>query len=301
MPNNIQEDATMLKENTMIMTNGEEYFYYINKMKEEIKKEKSSTYIHFRSEENNFNPESNMTNGIFPITKTSQLFNLKNEQSLQTMIERGLYDEGVQDEKIHYFLKMFINQVYKCINTKYYHKEKLSISEIFEAFYNFEKMFSEYNQYTETKIHDKSVEEFISVMYGMSKIEMLLKNIENKFDINHYENLNVSKIISEKPIELFATSSIYNETLFYLFFNEIVSKLHIMNKNRNEIDLKMDKVYIIFDQYPKDLIKEPCLYAQLRALGVKLIFPKSEDSSYCTHLETNSTTFEIKNKIQECY
>jgi hypothetical protein len=40
MPNNIQEDATMLKENTMIMTNGEEYFYYINKMKEEIKKRK---------------------------------------------------------------------------------------------------------------------------------------------------------------------------------------------------------------------------------------------------------------------
>jgi len=64
-------------------------------------------------------------------------------------------------------------------------------------------------------------------------------------------------------------------------------------KVKKNSGLTKNRVYIIFDKYPKDFILEPCLYSQLRALGIKLIFPKPEDLSYDKYLHKNSLNIDI--------
>ena len=208
-------------------------------------------------------------------------------------MKNNLNEENINNEEIYSFLKMFIHQVYKCINTKFYYKEKIKLSEVFTALYNFENLFKKYNEYTESNIHDNSIREYISTMYGLLRIESLLKNIETKLNITHNKDLNIAKIVSEKPIELFDTDNLYNKIFFYSFFNEIISNLVLMSESKKNSSLTKNKVYIIFDKYPKDFILEPCLYSQLRALGIKLIFPKSEDLSFDQYLNQNSLNINI--------
>lgn len=281
------------KEHSMLSIYGESYYEYIDKIKDKIKKSDDMTYIHFRTGNNFYNPESNMRKCIYPITKNSQFLNLKNEEQFQNFIKKGLNEENINNEEIHSFLKMFIHQVYKCINTKFYYKEKIKLSEVFAALYDFENLFKKYNEYTESNIHDKSIREYISTMYGLLRIESLLKNIETKLNITHNKDLNIARIVSEKPIELFDTNDLYNKIFFYSFFNEIIDKLHILSESKKNSGLTKNRVYIIFDKYPKDFILEPCLYSQLRALGIKLIFPKSEDLSYDQYLNQNSLNLNI--------
>lgn len=281
------------KEHSMLSTYGELYYEHIDKIKDKIKKSEDMTYIHFRTGNNFYNPESNMAELIYPITKNTQFLNLKNEKQFQNFIKKGLNEENINNEEIYSFLKMFIHQVYKCINTKFYYKEKIKLSEVFAALYDFENLFKKYNEYTESNIHDNSIREYISTMYGLLRIESLLKNIETKLNITHNKDLNIAKIVSEKPIELFDTDNLYNKIFFYSFFNEIISNLVLMSESKKNSSLTKNKVYIIFDKYPKDFILEPCLYSQLRALGIKLIFPKSEDLSYDEYLQKNSLKIDI--------
>jgi len=281
------------KEHSMLSTYGELYYEHIDKIKDKIKKSEDMTYIHFRTGNNFYNPESNMAESIYPITKNTQFLNLKNEKQFQNFIKKGLNEENINNEEIYSFLKMFIHQVYKCINTKFYYKEKIKLSEVFTALYNFENLFKKYNEYTESNIHDNSIREYISTMYGLLRIESLLKNIETKLNITHNKDLNIAKIVSEKPIELFDTDNLYNKIFFYSFFNEIISNLVLMSESKKNSSLTKNKVYIIFDKYPKDFILEPCLYSQLRALGIKLIFPKSEDLSFDQYLNQNSLNINI--------
>lgn len=281
------------KEHSMFSTYGELYYEHIDKIKDKIKKSEDMTYIHFRTGNNFYNPESNMAESIYPITKNTQFLNLKNEKQFQNFIKKGLNEENINNEEIYSFLKMFIHQVYKCINTKFYYKEKIKLSEVFTALYNFENLFKKYNEYTESNIHDNSIREYISTMYGLLRIESLLKNIETKLNITHNKDLNIAKIVSEKPIELFDTDNLYNKIFFYSFFNEIISNLVLMSESKKNSSLTKNKVYIIFDKYPKDFILEPCLYSQLRALGIKLIFPKSEDLFFDQYLNQNSLNINI--------
>ncbi len=281
------------KEHSMLSTYGELYYEQVDKIKDKIKKSEDMTYIHFRAGNNFYNPESNMRKWIYPITKNTQFLNLKNEEQFQYFIKKGLNEENINNEEIHSFLNMFIHQVYKCINTKFYHKEKIELSEIFAALYDFKNLFEKYNKYTDSEIHDESIREHISTMYGFLKIESLLKNIEKKLNIIHNKDLNIAKIVSEKPIELFDTDDLYNKILFYSFFDEIISNLVTTSESKKNSGLTKNKVYIIFDKYPKDFILEPCLYSQLRALGIKLVFPKPEDSSYDEYLNKNSLNINI--------
>jgi len=281
------------KEHSMLSTYGELYYEQVDKIKDKIKKSEDMTYIHFRAGNNFYNPESNMRKWIYPITKNTQFLNLKNEEQFQNFITKGLNEENINNEEIHSFLNMFIHQVYKCINTKFYHKEKIELSEIFSALYDFKNLFEKYNKYTDSEIHDESIREYISKMYNFLKIESLLKNIETKLNITHNKYLNIAKIVSEKPIELFDTDDLYNKIFFYSFFYEIISNLISISESKKNSGLTKNRVYIIFDKYPKNLILEPCLYSQLRALGIKLIFPKPEDLSYDKYLHKNSLKIDI--------
>lgn len=281
------------KEHSMLSTYGELYYEHVDKIKDKIKKSEDMTYIHFRTGNNFYNPETNMRKWIYPITKNSQFLNLKNEEQFQNFIKKGLNEENINNEEIHSFLNMFIHQVYKCIHTKFYHKDKIELSEVFAALYDFKNLFEKYNQYTDSDIHDESIREYISKMYSFLKIESLLKNIETKLNITHNKDLNIAKIVSEKPIELFDTDDLYNKIFFYSFFYEIISNLISISESKKNSGLTKNRVYIIFDKYPKDFILEPCLYSQLRALGVKLIFPKPEDLSYDEYFQKNSLNIDI--------
>tara|TARA_B100000700_G_C15044950_1_gene857405 strand:+ start:2772 stop:3683 length:912 start_codon:yes stop_codon:yes gene_type:complete len=283
----------VFKENTKIMEYGKKYYDYIDLMKKEIKKDSNSTYIHFRSKLNNKNPESNMAEGIFSIINKEQILNLKDVDSFQEIITCGLYMENIKNEEIHYFLKMFVSQVYKCIEIKYYHKQELSLTEVFNCCYGFESLFKKYNDYTESIIHNKNIGDYISKMYSILKIEEILKNIEKQINIIHKNNFDIIEILKNKPIELFDTNSIYNETIFYLLYKKTVSDLNLINSERIESDFKNFRIYVIFDNYPINFIREPYYYYQLRALGIKIIFPDSEDLSYCQYLNANSVSLNI--------
>ena len=71
------------KEHSMLSTYGELYYEHIDKIKDKIKKSEDMTYIHFRTGNNFYNPESNMAESIYPITKNTQFLNLKNEKQFE--------------------------------------------------------------------------------------------------------------------------------------------------------------------------------------------------------------------------
>ena len=60
------------------------------------------TYIHFRTGNNFYNPESNMAESIYPITKNTQFLNLKNEKQFQNFIKKGLNEENINNESEFY-------------------------------------------------------------------------------------------------------------------------------------------------------------------------------------------------------
>ena len=259
--------------------NKKDYYKLVESFKEKIfieslrdNSNSVTSYVHFKGIDNKYLNDTYKDN-VFEILHNNLVLNLKDPNSIISMLINDLktndfyYNQNIYNQIS--FLKFVVTELYQCINAKYVNTDNIEFKNIVRSLINYNELIEEYEKFTEKKLNNNNVKNFIYENVSRLGLEENFIRIEKEFSyIKHFEG-SFDQTLSHKNIEVIGVNDKYNDALFYSISREIIahrSKKPVLNRN---------KTLFIFDYYPMNLILSPSIFSQLRALGCYIIIPEN--------------------------
>ncbi len=259
--------------------NKDDYYKLVNTFKEKIfiesirdNSESTTSYVHFKSTDNKI-LSTEKEEDVFEINNNNLLLNLKDPNSIISLLINDLKTHDFYCNQNIYnqisFLKFVVKELYQCINAKYINTEDIEFTNVVKSLIKYNELIEEYESFTEKKLNNNNVKDFIYENISRLGIDENFIRIEKEFSyIKHFEG-SFDQTLQHKNIEIIGANDKYNDALFYAISREIIanrSKQPVLNRN---------KTLFIFDYYPMNLILSPSIFSQLRGLGCFIIIPEN--------------------------
>ena len=273
----------------VIVENKNDYYEYIKELKNENIK-----YIHFIEEDNNKFFISNPNNANFNIKKDNEILNLKNKVAIQQSILSHFKEKNINNNHLKIFVYLFVSVMYKIIKSKYLYTEKLTIKDILETYLNFNEEINKYNAYMEDKIEDYTINHIRDMNYELNFLE-ILKDIRKELLFINHSDINIEEKLKERSIDIYEVNDYYKNIITNYIYKTQTEELFNIKLIKDQKE--KEKKYIIFDDIPKNIFKNPATLAQLRALGIYIIFPVLPDDVINDILKDNTKEYIIKKEV----
>jgi hypothetical protein len=274
----IEKDLLYKSHKRITVDSKEKYYEYIKTLKKDLNERKDAHYLHFIEEGNNQNWISNVNSDNFNIKYDNLRLNLKDKTVFNIIVQDYLKRAGVENKMVSIFFNLLIPQIYKCIESKYLHREDITISKIIDHHLNYTETIKEYNKFAEKIIIEDSIRYPIFQMFSELKINEVLMDLKKEnLNIQH-QNISINKILEEKSIDVYHTEKELNIMLINLYFAEKID----IDFNEDDNVLKLDDylkpkerktIYVILDFVPNDCFPNHWFLSQLRGFKIRLVFP----------------------------
>ena len=261
-----------------------------------IKKDFKYNYIEFRSDEKNV--DQKLDNGLI-VNNDNKFLNLKDYYSIYSLITIFVKNNKQYsfNPEFSHFLVNLLKSIYPSILLKISTLNSISINDILSLIQNHRSLNAKYDTYLTKDYSEDEILDAYDENICFFNLDKILNDMKlTDFNITHadikYENLSLIK----QPIHFTNVDYFYKEVIFLaialrVIYTRSVASLYKTKKYELvQVDLASRKeLFIILNDHIGAELPSTSHYAQLRAVGIRLIYPNLKNTC-CTNKEYLANT-----------